>query len=148
MTRVARKAERDRKIMERVKAGATADQVAHEFGLIPNTAEKLWRSMARSLGIELPPKAGTRKPDRIDRTYGAALAECERHLGRQFVADYLGPVVGAYDDGQVLMVQRLHAALRCELLDAAPSQRVVRERMRELRRAALDEAINTTRSDA
>ncbi len=139
--RSARKAEREKAALERVKNGACSDDLAVEFNLSPKIAHALWRRLARSIGIHVP----KRQSPRIEPDYAAMLAECERHLGRAYVARFLGPKADTYDEGQVLKLQQLHAALRFELLDAAPSHRVVRERLRELNATALHNLIESRR---
>lgn len=139
--RTARKLAREKVALERVKAGASSDDLATELNLSPKIAAALWRRLAKSIGIKVP----KRQSPRVEPDYVAMLVECERHLGRAYVARFLGPKVDAYDEGQVLKLQQLHAALRFELLDAGHEIRAVRERLRELNAAALNNLIESRR---
>lgn len=70
----------------------------------------------------------------VEPEHRPALEEVQRHLGRVWLAHELGTIAGPLDEGQELELQRIHAALRVELLDAQDHLEVVRERLREIAR--------------
>lgn len=70
----------------------------------------------------------------VEPAHRHTLAECQLHLGRAWLAKELGVSAGPLDEGQELELQRIHAALRVELLDAQDHLEVVRVRLRELAR--------------
>jgi len=132
---------RNAAIIEMLKLGATAAEVAEQFGLAPDYSTNLCAKLRKSAGISQYRIRGyNRRRPGIEPEYREALDELRRACGDDFVRRRIGgSFVEQLDDGQTLEVMRLHAALRVLTLDAVELITVIHQAIRQRQRDELAE---------
>lgn len=145
-------AERDARVVAMLRAGATTQQVCDALGVSPAAAAHICNRVRKSFGA---PNNDPPPPDRavhnwrrlVSRDHTAELKFCERHLGKAWVAEYLGTGPAMLDDDQHLVVEllQLHAALLCHLHDGHEVIADVCTRLAELDDARLAHTSQASR---
>jgi transposase len=132
--------ERNQAILEQLQLGATAAQVAEQFGLAPDYSTNLCAKLRKSAGISQYRIRGyNRRRPCIEPEYQEALIELRRAVGDAFLRQRLGSLAEVFDEGKTLEVIRLHAALRVLTLDAVDLITVVHRAIRQRQRDELAE---------
>lgn len=145
-------AERDELVVRLLREGKTTSDVASILGVSRAAAAHICIRVRKSFGAPNndppPPGRGPHNWKRlVSREHRAELAYCERHLGRAWVAEYLGTGPAMLDDDQHLVVEllQLHAALLCHLHDGHEVIADVRTRLAELDDARLAHTSQASR---
>jgi uncharacterized protein (DUF433 family) len=131
---------RNAAIIEMLKLGATAAEVAEKFGLAADYSTNLCAKLRKSEGISQYRIRGyNRRRPGIEPEYREAFDELRRAVGDAFLQQRLGSLNDVLDDGQTLEVMRLHAAMRVLTLDAVDLITVVHRAIRQRQRDDLAE---------
>jgi DNA-binding CsgD family transcriptional regulator len=135
--------DRDERVLALLKAGATTQQVRDSLGCSGASAFHLCTRLRREYGIvsnDIAPSADLLAKPRAERKLTAPremlgqFREVCKHLGKEWVADFVGRDAGKLDEDQVVDVMQLHAALLFVLNDGQQVLLDVRERLSELER--------------
>lgn len=145
--------ERDERVLALLKAGATTQQVRDAIGCSASAAYHLCTRLRREYGLacnNIAESSDKLAKPRVERRLSAPremlaqFREVCKHLGKDWVADFVGRDVGKLDEDQVVDVMQLHAALLFVLNDGQQVLLDVRERLAELERTRMDHTAQGT----
>lgn len=144
---------RDEVVIALLNGGKTTQEVAAHLGCSGAAAWHICERVRKSFGAPnndppAPGKVSKNWRKIVSQDHADELAFCERHLGRPWVAEYIGAAPGPLDDDQhaVVALLQLHAALLCELRDGEEVIEDVRARFAELSRERLHEVAYARRT--
>lgn len=145
--------ERDDVVIALLRSGKTTQEVAAHLGCSGAAAWHICERVRKSYGAPnndppAPGKVARNWRKLVSQDHAEELAFCERHLGRPWVAEYIGAAPGPLDDDQhaVVALLQLHAALLCELRDGEEIIEDVRERLAELSHEQLHHVAESRRT--